>query len=635
MQDVRLVRRAGALVDRTHAEEPDREGELAGDQEATWSASSTSTASRSRTAAAPACRASCSTRRRRPSTRTTRTPTSRCTACGRSATTTRSARTCSCRPSTRYYNTGFILDPTGGLEHAGGPQLRRRRSRTARCSQGLNVRPQKVVNVDAHSFVERDGRQPRHQVRLRLPHDRRDVEHDLAGQRHSRQRDAPATCSAQVFREGYGGNRANYLNFYVGDTIAADRVTVDLGLRYDQQDGEALPSEIAANPAFPNVVPGVDVRRLRDAVHVEQLLAARRRHVSRSTTTRKTIARASFSRYAGQLNTGTVGVLNPSSTAGSATYRWVDTNGDHFAQAERGATSTSSSRAAGGFNPANPTAVTSANVLDPDLKAPRTTSIVARRRSRADDRTSRCTVNYSYTRTTGSVRQLQRHDHAARRRDAGRLRAGHAASPARCRTARTYNVPTSIPNAGARSTAGGNGFVTTNVPGYSTDYHGLEVGLIKRLSNRWMGRVGFSWNNAARALRRRRRDVRHQRQPDADGRPSRSRTAASSRRRAAAAGRAPSTSTPSGSSTPTRCTRRRTGIEVSAQRVRPAGLSVPDRPLGHGGGARRRLGAQRAGSPEIDYVPLRRTCGTPTCAWRAQFKLERGERPRRSSTCST
>ena len=82
------------------------------------------------------------------------------------------------------------------------------------------------------------------------------------------------------------------------------------------------------------------------------------------------MARASFSRYAGQLNTGTVGVRNPSSTAGSATYRWVDTNGDHFAQANE-VNLDEFITAAGGFNPANPTAVTSANVLDPDLKAPR------------------------------------------------------------------------------------------------------------------------------------------------------------------------------------------------------------------------------------------------------------------------
>src|SRR4029077_15167961 len=37
---------------------------------------------------------------------------------------------------------------------------------------------------------------------------------------------------------------------------------------------------------------------------------------------------------------------------------------------------------------------------------------------------------------------------------------------------------------------------TTNIPGYYTDYHGIEFGLVKRLSNKWMGRAGFSWNNA-------------------------------------------------------------------------------------------------------------------------------------------
>ena len=48
---------------------------------------------------------------------------------------------------------------------------------------------------------------------------------------------------------------------------------------------------------------------------------------------RKTILRASFSRYAGQLDTGIVGYTNPSSAAGSADYRWTDLNGDHLAQA--------------------------------------------------------------------------------------------------------------------------------------------------------------------------------------------------------------------------------------------------------------------------------------------------------------
>src|SRR5581483_4435114 len=58
-----------------------------------------------------------------------------------------------------------------------------------------------------------------------------------------------------------------------------------------------------------------------------------------------------------------------------------------------------------------------------------------------------------------------------------------------------YSVPTFIPNAAAVA-AGGNGFATTNIPDYYTDYSGIEFGLVKRLSNRWMGRVGVAWNDA-------------------------------------------------------------------------------------------------------------------------------------------
>src|SRR6185295_5460296 len=118
------------------------------------------------------------------------------------------------------------------------------------------------------------------------------------------------------------------------------------------------------------------------------------------TESRKTVARASFSRYAGQLETGTVGVTNPTSTAGSATYRWRDLNADHFAQAnEVDATPNGFITSAGGFNPANPTAVTSANILDPDLKAPKTTSVVVGMDHELANNLA-VSVNYSYTRTS-------------------------------------------------------------------------------------------------------------------------------------------------------------------------------------------------------------------------------------------
>src|SRR5260370_26235315 len=164
-----------------------------------------------------------------------------------------------------------------------------------------------------------------------------------------------------------------------------------------RQWGKALPSDTLANPAFPNVVPGLSFAGY-DTPFTWKNVSPRAGLTYALDDSRKTLARVSFRRYAGQLETGTVGVTNPSSTAGSATYRWVDTNGDHFAQASE-VQLNQFITAGGGFNPAAPTAVTSANVLDPNLKAPKTTSIVA-----GVDRELRPNLavqaNYSYTRTS-------------------------------------------------------------------------------------------------------------------------------------------------------------------------------------------------------------------------------------------
>src|SRR6187551_2807912 len=123
-------------------------------------------------------------------------------------------------------------------------------------SQGLNVRPQKVVNVNAQSFLT--GKGGSHDIKFGVGYRTTDaVSGTLWPGNGILANERAGNLQAQVFRQGMGGNRANYLNFYIGDTIAMNRVTVVLGLRFDRQDGEALPSNTQSNPAFPNVVPGV------------------------------------------------------------------------------------------------------------------------------------------------------------------------------------------------------------------------------------------------------------------------------------------------------------------------------------------------------------------------------------------
>jgi len=401
-----------------------------------------------------------------------------------------------------YYNTGFVLDPIGGLTQQAGRDFTTSQS-FGSVNQSLNVRPQQNVNVDLNSFLTGFGGS--HDVKYGIGFRTTDATSGTLwpGNMILGIENSPTDFRAQVFRQGLGGNRANYLDLYVGDTISHSRTTIDVGVRFDRQWGEALPATTLANTAFPNVVPGFTFAGFRTPFTWNNV-SPRAGITYALDEARKTILRASFSRYAGQLNTGTVGFTNPSSQAGNATYRWTDLNGDHFAEANE-VDLTQRLSAANGFNPDNPTSVTSANVLDPNLAAPKTSSIVAgvERELRPNLAVQ---VNYSYTATTdlfgnffGSITPRV----GVIPGPLGDYVPGDPTATTPVPAMLTGTLPNGQPYSvavfspiRAKVTAGGNGFLETNIPGYKTDYHGLELRVVKRLSNRWMGRVGFSFNNA-------------------------------------------------------------------------------------------------------------------------------------------
>jgi hypothetical protein len=389
-----------------------------------------------------------------------------------------------------YYNTGFILDPIGGLEETSGRSLILSRS-FGSVSRGLNVRPQHTVNVDGSAFMQ--GLGASHDIKVGFGWRRADGAGGTLwpGNGFLALENSLTDFRVQVFREGFGGNRVFATNFYVGDTIQKGRATIDLGIRYDRQTGKALPSQTQSNAAFPNLVPGI-VFDGYEAPFKWNNISPRAGVTVALDEARKTIVRAAFSRYASQLNTGAVGFSNPSSGAGWAAYRWNDLNADHLATANEVLTNQFITAGAG-FNPAAPTSVSSANVIDADLEAPVTTSFVT-----GVDRevvaNLAVQVNYSYTRTTNHFGNPS-FDFAPR---TGVDLDDYAPGPAVTGTlpgSGAYSIPTFIPNAAAVA-AGGNGFFLTNWSGYSTDYSGLELSMVKRMSNRWMARVGFSFNNA-------------------------------------------------------------------------------------------------------------------------------------------
>jgi len=390
-----------------------------------------------------------------------------------------------------YYNTGFGLIPKGGLDMPAGEDYILGES-FGSTRQVEYVRPQHSAGVDANYFLA--GMGGSHDLKFGGGWRRADASSatiwpaDMILARANTATD----YRARLYREGSGNNRAEYFNLYVGDTFSRDRLTLDLGLRYDRQWGKALPSQTQANAAFPDLVPGIDFSGY-DTPFTWNSLSPRVGLTYALDSANKTVVRASFSRYAGQLETGIVGFSNPSSRVGFVDYRWVDTNGDHFAQPGEVLIGEGPISFGGGFDPDNPTAVESADVIDPDMKPTRTSSVVV-----GVDRELMANlavqVNYSYTRTTDN-NQNNTYYYAPW---VGLTSANYLPGTTLTGTlpdGSTYSIPTYIPDPDLVA-ANGNSTMLTTWPGYVSYYHGMEVSLVKRLSNRWMARVGFSWNNA-------------------------------------------------------------------------------------------------------------------------------------------
>jgi hypothetical protein len=385
-----------------------------------------------------------------------------------------------------YYNTGFTLESIGPITEQMG--ISALQGQTFGSTNGnYFLRPQHTVNVDANHFRSIGG--GTHDFKFGVGWRRTDIYSRTIypGNNIVAYENSLTNFRGRVYREGAGTNRASYLNFYLGDTISVGRATLDLGLRYDRQGGKALPSETAANSAFPNLVPGIQFAGY-EAPFTWSNLTPRVGVTYALDESRRTILRASFSRNAGQLTAvGTyIGYANPSSGAGWVEYPWTDLNGDHLAQTNEVRVDLPLLTSGGGFNTANPTSVSSANQIDPDFKAPVSTGIIM-----GVDRELRpnlaVAVNYTYGRVTNHPMfpfiGLTSADWAPSGTAAGTTPNGI-----------TYSIPLFIPNAD-KVAAGGGGRFLTNFEGYATVYNGVEVSMTKRMSDRWMARLSASWNN--------------------------------------------------------------------------------------------------------------------------------------------
>lgn len=385
-----------------------------------------------------------------------------------------------------YYNTGFTLNSIGSFTDQMGisPLTGQTYGST---SGNYFARPQHTVNIDGNHFKTFGSSS--HDIKFGFGWRKTDIYSQTLypGNGIVAYENSVTDFRARVYREGAGTNRAEYLHFYVGDSMSLGRVTLDVGVRYDRQGGKALPANNRPNSAFPALVPGIEFGGYEAPFRWNDV-SPRVGLTYGLGESNKTILRASFSRNAGQLSAvGTyIGYANPSSAAGWVEYRWIDANGDHLAQTPEVQVQLPLLASGGGFNTANPTAVTSANRIDPDFQAPTSVGVIV-----GIDRELMpdlgLAVNYTRTRVTNHPMfpfiGLTTADWAPIAPLTGTTSDGVS-----------YNIPLFVPNA-AKVAANGGGRLLTNFDDYATTFDGVELALTKRMSNRWMARVAVAWNN--------------------------------------------------------------------------------------------------------------------------------------------
>lgn len=165
-------------------------------------------------------------------------------------------------------------------------------------------------------------------------------------------------------RDGFANVEADYTSLYVQDTLAVGALTANLGVRYDRQGGEIRDTTVRANPVLPELLPEAHFAG-QDSGFEWESVVPRLGLTWALGEQRKTLLRASYSRYADQLGTLAVGFLNP---IGAQQYRFFYTTNNGGPSLEPGEIGDEIG-SSGNINPFTFLPLQS-NAVDPDLAAP-------------------------------------------------------------------------------------------------------------------------------------------------------------------------------------------------------------------------------------------------------------------------
>ncbi|HEY3382783.1 MAG TPA: carboxypeptidase regulatory-like domain-containing protein [Vicinamibacterales bacterium] len=398
---------------------------------------------------------------------------------------------------------GFQLIPEGGintLTYIDAGSIQR-----GSASTYITSRPQDSFIVDGNYF------KGNHEIKFGFGWRKAEVHStSVYGQDYYSQADAPG----YVLGDGNLGVNVNapfasdvsakYMNFYIGDTITLKRMTINAGVRFDNQVASVLPSIEAAPANVNNILPSVTAPGVENALTFN-LLQPRVGITYSVTENRKTQLRATYAMFTSQIGAGQASFMSV------AQYRGFyldakDLNHDGIAQPNEflwtGPYGYAAHIANGdywGYDPANPSKIstTSINKIG-NYGNPKTHEIIIGVDHElipnfgvSASFTYRKIVDFNWRPTiqNGGNGVIDGGDYTLKGNVTGNLPTGVPGSPSG-----TYSVPYYGLTSGIVFDPSKGGLYQTR-PDYNQVYKGFEISATKRMSSHWMARFGFSTNS--------------------------------------------------------------------------------------------------------------------------------------------
>ena len=383
------------------------------------------------------------------------------------------------------YNFGYFLTPRGGLDVEG---VYRDVNRVYHNSffDFRSWNPQTVANVDANWF------HGDHELKLGVGLRKFGFERSVVWPGNGAltlHRDSYAEDGrmlAMVYGDAVVNAEGRYASFYASDRISKGRLTVDVGVRFDRSTSSLLEAGRPANALVPDVLPALTSPALNNT-HVFNVPAPRLGVSYALGAQSDTLLRASYGQFASQLAAGAAEIVAGPVADATVYYSAVDSNGDGVTQRNELLPGIVD---AVGFDPADPTSTASVNRVAPDLTSPRTHELIFGVDRELPIPDSAFTASVTYRRFTNfrwePLIGLSAADYAVVDTIAARLPAAAGGASV------SRDVYAPLPGVALPP---GNGRDERNRKGYHQAFWGWETNFLKRLSNRWMARIAYSWND--------------------------------------------------------------------------------------------------------------------------------------------